>query len=92
MDGDFDYQIFWNNIVDFFEDAPGPAARARVNELLEWWTRQVTDHQQRLILTANSLQKSFRAKSSAGLDDGGYFPNVRQCARCSETAYGGRRI
>ncbi|KAG1842289.1 hypothetical protein C8R48DRAFT_554365, partial [Suillus tomentosus] len=41
MDGDFDYQIFWNNIVDFFEDAPGPAARARVNELLEWWTRQV---------------------------------------------------
>ncbi|KAG2089536.1 hypothetical protein BD769DRAFT_1372030 [Suillus cothurnatus] len=39
IDGDFDYEIFWNNIVDFFEDAPGPAARARVNELLEWWTR-----------------------------------------------------
>ncbi|KAG2086887.1 uncharacterized protein F5147DRAFT_588378 [Suillus discolor] len=45
MDGDFDYQIFWNNRVDFFEDTLGPAARARVNELLEWWTRQVTDHQ-----------------------------------------------
>ncbi|KAG1852318.1 hypothetical protein C8R48DRAFT_611893, partial [Suillus tomentosus] len=44
VDGDFDYQIFWNNIVDFFEDAPGPAARARVNELLEWWTRQVINH------------------------------------------------
>ncbi|KAG2352700.1 hypothetical protein BDR07DRAFT_1436452 [Suillus spraguei] len=41
VDGDFDYQIFWNNIVDFFEDAPGPAAQARVNELFEWWTRKV---------------------------------------------------
>ncbi|KAG1775758.1 hypothetical protein EV702DRAFT_972623 [Suillus placidus] len=41
VDGDFDYQIYWNNIVDFFEDAPGPAARVRVNELLEWWTRKV---------------------------------------------------
>ncbi|KAG1840743.1 hypothetical protein F4604DRAFT_1939926 [Suillus subluteus] len=30
-----------NNIVDFFEDAPGPAARARVRELLEWWTTKV---------------------------------------------------
>ncbi|KAG1859856.1 hypothetical protein C8R48DRAFT_605404, partial [Suillus tomentosus] len=92
MDGDFNYQIFWNNIVDFFGDTPGPAARARVNELLEWWTRQVTDNQQRLILMANSLQKSFQAKSLAGLDDGGYFPNVCQCSRCSETAYGGCRI
>ncbi|KAG2051668.1 hypothetical protein BDR06DRAFT_916165 [Suillus hirtellus] len=41
VDADFDYQLFWNNIVDFFEDAPGPAARARVNVLLEWWTRKV---------------------------------------------------
>ncbi|KAG1734373.1 uncharacterized protein EDB91DRAFT_1084038 [Suillus paluster] len=40
VDGDFDYHIFWNNIVDFFEDTPGPAARARVNTLLEWWTRK----------------------------------------------------
>ncbi|KAG2123040.1 hypothetical protein BD769DRAFT_1359952 [Suillus cothurnatus] len=39
VDGDFDYQMFWNNIVDFFESPPGPVARARVQELLEWWTR-----------------------------------------------------
>ncbi|KAG0698358.1 hypothetical protein DFH29DRAFT_1002870 [Suillus ampliporus] len=38
IDADFDYQIFWDNIVDFFEDVPGPAAQARVKELLEWWT------------------------------------------------------
>ncbi|KAG1854080.1 hypothetical protein C8R48DRAFT_610164 [Suillus tomentosus] len=44
VDGDFDYQIFWTSIVDFFEDAPGPAARTRANDLLEWWTRQVIDH------------------------------------------------
>ncbi|KAG1896320.1 uncharacterized protein F5891DRAFT_958819 [Suillus fuscotomentosus] len=43
VDADFDYQLFWNNIVDFFEDPPGPAARARVHALLEWWTRQVSD-------------------------------------------------
>ncbi|KAG1908915.1 uncharacterized protein F5891DRAFT_936991, partial [Suillus fuscotomentosus] len=39
IDGDFDYQMFWNNVVDFFEDPPGPAARGRVNDTLEWWTR-----------------------------------------------------
>ncbi|KAG2089832.1 hypothetical protein BD769DRAFT_1679833 [Suillus cothurnatus] len=50
VDGDFDYQMFWNNIVDFFEDVPGPAARTRISELLEWWTRKVfgTNHRQDL--------------------------------------------
>ncbi|KAG2136846.1 hypothetical protein BD769DRAFT_1385206 [Suillus cothurnatus] len=41
VDGDFDYKIFWNNIVDFFEAVPGPVAQCRVNKLLEWWTRKV---------------------------------------------------
>ncbi|KAG2339508.1 hypothetical protein BDR05DRAFT_891716, partial [Suillus weaverae] len=44
VDGDFDYQIFWTSIIDFFEDAPGPAAQTRVNDLLEWWTRQAVVH------------------------------------------------
>ena len=39
VDGDFDYEAFWNNIVDFFEDVPGPVAQRRVDKLLEWWTR-----------------------------------------------------
>lgn len=39
VDGDFDYEAFWNNTVDFFEDVPGPVARSRVAKLLEWWTR-----------------------------------------------------
>lgn len=39
MDGDFDYEAFWNNIVDFFEDVPGPVTRRKVQKLLEWWTR-----------------------------------------------------
>ncbi|KAG2096308.1 uncharacterized protein F5147DRAFT_778356 [Suillus discolor] len=51
VDGDFDYQIFWDNIMDFFEDAPGPAARARVRELLEWWTRKVFRRNHREDLT-----------------------------------------
>ncbi|KAG1775013.1 hypothetical protein EV702DRAFT_1047322 [Suillus placidus] len=41
VDGDFNYHIFCDNIVDFFEDPPGPAAQARVKTLLEWWTRKV---------------------------------------------------
>ncbi|KAG1789841.1 uncharacterized protein HD556DRAFT_1446631 [Suillus plorans] len=63
VDADFDYQIFWNNIVDFFEDPPGPAALARVNKLLEWWTRKVfgRNHRQDLMpdviihMSVNSL-------------------------------------
>jgi hypothetical protein len=41
VDGDFDYQIFWDNIINFFKDALGPAAWARMAKLLEWWTRWV---------------------------------------------------
>ncbi|KAG1827384.1 uncharacterized protein BJ212DRAFT_1294674 [Suillus subaureus] len=50
VDGDFNYQIFWNNIIDLFEDAPGPAVRARMTNLLEWWTRKVfgRNHQEDL--------------------------------------------
>jgi len=39
IDGDFDNELFWDNVVSFFEDVPGPIARRRVDALLEWWTR-----------------------------------------------------
>ncbi|KAG2046939.1 hypothetical protein BDR06DRAFT_851899, partial [Suillus hirtellus] len=57
MDGDFDYQLFWNNIVDFFEDAPGPAAQLRMKELLEWWTRKVFGRNHRQDLTPDVVSK-----------------------------------
>ncbi|KAG2739908.1 hypothetical protein P692DRAFT_20754425 [Suillus brevipes Sb2] len=57
VDGDFDYQIFWNNIVDFFEDPPGPAARARMDQLLEWWTRKVFGRNHRQDLTPDVVSK-----------------------------------
>ncbi|KAG2118359.1 hypothetical protein BD769DRAFT_1362399, partial [Suillus cothurnatus] len=41
VDGDFDYEGFWNNIVDFFENVPGPVTQHRVAKLLEWWTRKI---------------------------------------------------
>ncbi|KAG1865087.1 hypothetical protein C8R48DRAFT_772790 [Suillus tomentosus] len=41
VDGDFDYEAFWNHVVDFFEDVPGPVAQRRVTKLLEWWTRKI---------------------------------------------------
>ncbi|KAG1798962.1 uncharacterized protein HD556DRAFT_1440027 [Suillus plorans] len=46
------WHLFWNIIVDFFEDALGPAAQSRMKELLEWWTRKVfgRNHRQDLML------------------------------------------
>ncbi|KAG2739649.1 hypothetical protein P692DRAFT_20757148 [Suillus brevipes Sb2] len=57
VDGDFDYHLFWNNVVDFFEDAPGPAAQARVRELLEWWTRKVFGRNHRQDLTQDVISQ-----------------------------------
>ncbi|KAG2142499.1 hypothetical protein BD769DRAFT_1348560 [Suillus cothurnatus] len=57
VDADFDYQLFWNNIVDFFEDAPGPAALARVNALLEWWTRKIFGKSHRQDLTQDVVSQ-----------------------------------
>jgi hypothetical protein len=36
--GGFDYQGLYNYVVDFFEDTPGPAAKKRAQELLNWWS------------------------------------------------------
>ncbi|KAG1788883.1 uncharacterized protein HD556DRAFT_1447545 [Suillus plorans] len=51
IDGDFNYEGFWNNVVDFFEDVPGPITQRRVNLLLEWWTRKVFGNNHRQDLT-----------------------------------------
>lgn len=39
VDGDFNYEIFWCNIIDFCENVPGAVTRRKINKLLEWWTR-----------------------------------------------------
>ncbi|KAG1880793.1 hypothetical protein F4604DRAFT_1922421 [Suillus subluteus] len=39
IDRDFDYYVFYNNIVDFFEVAPGIDTQSRIKELLKWWNR-----------------------------------------------------
>ncbi|KAG1863506.1 hypothetical protein C8R48DRAFT_833896 [Suillus tomentosus] len=57
VDGDFDYEAFCNNILDFFEDVPGPVARRRVNTLLEWWTRKVFGTNHREDLTPEVVSK-----------------------------------
>ncbi|KAG1767085.1 hypothetical protein EDD22DRAFT_773464, partial [Suillus occidentalis] len=57
IDGDFDYQIFWDNIVEFFKDPPGPAAQARVKALLEWWTRKVFGRNHWGDLTSNIVSQ-----------------------------------
>lgn len=37
--GGFDYLGLYNYVVDFFDDAPGPAAKQRSKELIDWWSR-----------------------------------------------------
>ncbi|KAG1897428.1 uncharacterized protein F5891DRAFT_957202 [Suillus fuscotomentosus] len=51
VNGDFDYEGFWNNIVDFFEEVPGPVVQCRVSKLLEWWTRKIFGKNHREDLT-----------------------------------------
>ncbi|KJA14120.1 hypothetical protein HYPSUDRAFT_208728 [Hypholoma sublateritium FD-334 SS-4] len=39
--GGFDYQGLYNYIVDFFDDAPGPEAKKRSKDLLDWWSSKI---------------------------------------------------
>ncbi|KAG2752983.1 hypothetical protein P692DRAFT_20724342 [Suillus brevipes Sb2] len=57
VDGDFDYEAFWNNTVDFFEMSPGPVAERRVTTLLEWWTRKIFGSNHRQDLTPEVVSK-----------------------------------
>ncbi|KAG1817670.1 uncharacterized protein BJ212DRAFT_1480228 [Suillus subaureus] len=41
IDNDFDYTLFWQSIIDFFEWPPGHTAQRKVEQLLAWWTRKV---------------------------------------------------
>ncbi|KAG9311118.1 hypothetical protein JVU11DRAFT_9028 [Chiua virens] len=40
IDGDFDANMFYQNIVDYFEAPLGPLAKTQVQELLLWWDRK----------------------------------------------------
>ncbi|KAG1736177.1 hypothetical protein EDD22DRAFT_787567 [Suillus occidentalis] len=76
VDSDFNYEAFWNNIVDFFEDTPGPAMRRRMDKLLEWWTRKIfgTNHRTDLTpevvshMSINTLYEQWRAMEDAVFD------------------------
>ncbi|KAG1886675.1 hypothetical protein F4604DRAFT_1917489 [Suillus subluteus] len=76
VDGDFDYEVFWNNIVDFFEDVPGPVMRRRVKKLLEWWTRKIfgTSHRDDLTpevisrMSINTLAEQRKALEDTAFD------------------------
>ncbi|KIJ94639.1 hypothetical protein K443DRAFT_11933 [Laccaria amethystina LaAM-08-1] len=39
--GGFNYQGLYNYVVDVFEDAPGPAAKKRAQDLLNWWSTKI---------------------------------------------------
>ncbi|KAJ6605158.1 hypothetical protein DFH09DRAFT_1353728 [Mycena vulgaris] len=60
VDGDFDYALYYNNIVDWFEAPPGPVAKKAVDELLAWWDQRVFKNSGRSTTEASES----RAKSS----------------------------
>ncbi|KAG1884559.1 hypothetical protein F4604DRAFT_1676683 [Suillus subluteus] len=76
MDGDFDHKAFWNNIVDFFKDIPGPVAKHRMDKLLEWWTRKIfgTNHREDLMpdvvsqMSVNALAIQRKVREDAAFD------------------------
>ncbi|KAG0700511.1 hypothetical protein DFH29DRAFT_1001093 [Suillus ampliporus] len=76
VDSNFDYEIFWTNIVAFFEVVPGPVTRCRVDKLLEWWTRKFfgTNHHQDLTpkvvsqTSVNSLAEQRKILEDAAFD------------------------
>ncbi|KAG1720163.1 uncharacterized protein EDB91DRAFT_1088934 [Suillus paluster] len=76
VDGDFDYEGFWNNIVDFFEDIPGSITKHRVDKLLEWWTRKIfgTNHHEDLTpdvvsqMSVNTLAQQRKVLEDAAFD------------------------
>ncbi|KAG2743787.1 hypothetical protein P692DRAFT_201722837 [Suillus brevipes Sb2] len=76
VDGDFDYEAFWCNVVDFFEDVPGPVARRKVDKLLEWWTRKIfgTNHREDLTpelvshMSVNALAEQRKRLEDAAFD------------------------
>ncbi|KAG2749677.1 hypothetical protein P692DRAFT_20874031 [Suillus brevipes Sb2] len=76
VDADFDYEAFWCNIVDFFEDTPGPVTRRKVDKLLEWWTRKIfgTNHREDLTpelvsqMSVNALSEQRKKLEDAAFD------------------------
>ncbi|KAG1775831.1 hypothetical protein EV702DRAFT_1199053 [Suillus placidus] len=75
VDGDFDYEGFWNNIIDFFEDVPGPVTQRRVAKLLEWWTRKIfgASHRQDLTLEVISrMSVTALAEQRKALEDAAF--------------------
>ncbi|KAG1734850.1 hypothetical protein EDD22DRAFT_959985 [Suillus occidentalis] len=72
VDGDFDYIIFWKNIIDFFEIAPGRASQQKVKRLLAWWSRKIFGTSQRAELTEGvkaRMSMNTLAKQRAQQDD-----------------------
>ncbi|KAI5984695.1 hypothetical protein EDC04DRAFT_2549620, partial [Pisolithus marmoratus] len=41
VDGEFNYETFYNNIVDFFEVVETPEDKSIIQELLLWWNRKI---------------------------------------------------
>ena len=58
--------MFYAACIDYFEDVPGPVARARVDALLAWWNRFVISLKWPcLSLTHQCIRKVFGREGGA---------------------------
>ncbi|KAK7031882.1 hypothetical protein R3P38DRAFT_2522164, partial [Favolaschia claudopus] len=62
-DGDFEYIAYYNNIVDWFEDVPGPIAQKEVDDLLAWWNQRVF----KSAASANTMEGSTDTTASSSV-------------------------
>ncbi|KAH7917428.1 hypothetical protein BV22DRAFT_1026345 [Leucogyrophana mollusca] len=65
IDEDFNYEVFYNNIVDYFELPPTPEAKADVEELLFWWNQAVFGRTNSAIYRPQPIGRLSVAVSSA---------------------------
>jgi hypothetical protein len=61
MDIDFSHVDFYSAVVSYFEVTPGPVAKTRVDDLLDWWNRSVIflPLYLRIQLTISGIRKDF---------------------------------
>ncbi|EGO18993.1 hypothetical protein SERLADRAFT_443536 [Serpula lacrymans var. lacrymans S7.9] len=64
-DGDFNYQQFYNNILDFFEMPPGPTSKAEIENLLLWWNRKVFGRSRAAVYSPQAVENTSVARLAA---------------------------
>ncbi|KAG6849521.1 hypothetical protein C0991_011457, partial [Blastosporella zonata] len=58
----FNYELFYNFIVDYFEDIEGAEAKKHVKALLKWWNKQIFPARATAVANSRASMKKLRAQ------------------------------